>query len=328
MRTLDHAEPTGEPGFLTSEKLLKARLTWTYHEESDIAKLSIPQILCLLEENGGQIPASYSRKKELAELLIVGRINYIETIPDQGHQKHRHKFPTLPKKAVGQRKRPTTQVPASMQLNISNQPQPNRSPTEFLLKDSTPMRIPIITRASAKPPVTSFITRSELDELQADIDRIIVPTWFTKLQRTFGEKSYGKLKADEWRSLFSVYLPMTFLRLWAESSSKNHRLQLKAVLCLSILVQIVTSKSTSVATQSLYRQTIKLYLELITALEPGCPLVINHHLALHLPMFMTLHGPCHSHWAFPAERLIGKLQKILHNSKIGLYLLQYLIDTY
>lgn len=187
-----------------------------------------------------------------------------------------------------------------------------KSPSELLLGDTKAFKVPVL---SPDPATTSFITRQQLDEVQNDVRNIIVPSWFTKIRPTFGEKANGKLKADEWRSVFTVYLPMTFLRLWAESSS--HRIQLKALLCLTILVNIVTSKTSSVSSRELYDSTIRTYLKFLHEANPRCSFVINHHIALHLTGFMALHGPCHSHWAFPFERIIGKLQRTLHNSRMG-----------
>jgi hypothetical protein len=168
----------------------------------------------------------------------------------------------------------------------------------------------------------SYISRSDLDNIQANIANISVPSWVTKLNNTFGEKSNGKLKAAEWRSLFGIYLPMILVQLWTGSKerwadSKQRGLHLKAVLDLSIIVNVTCSTTSSSNGTALYTHTIRHYLELISALFPTQSLVITHHLALHLPQFMNLHGPCRTHWAFPFERLIGKLQRTLHNGRIG-----------
>jgi hypothetical protein len=151
--------------------------------------------------------------------------------------------------------------------------------------------------------------------VQQSIRDVVVPSWFTKLRPQFGEKSNGKLKADEWRSLFTVYLPITMMCIWVDRPDR--RLHLKALLYLSIIVHITTSVTCSEVGRTLYAEAIELYLSFIKALNPGRPLVINHHLALHLQSFMELHGACHGHWAFPFERMIGKLQKTLHNANIG-----------
>jgi hypothetical protein len=42
-----------------------------------------------------------------------------------------------------------------------------------------------------------------------------------------------------------------------------------------------------------------------------------HHMSLHIYDFLELFGPVRSWWCFPFERLIGMLQRQLHNHKFG-----------
>lgn len=232
-------------------------------------------------------------------------------------QECRGRFAHLPKTASQRSAVAPRAVKGPERDNEKHTQEVVKSPSELHLQDRDPFKIPVLNPDPAK---TSFVTRAELNEVQNDIGSIIVPSWFTKMRPTFGEKSNGKLKADEWRSLFTVYLPITFLRLWAESS--GHRVHLKALLCLTILVNIVTSRTSSAASRELYENTVKTYLKFLHKASPKCQIVINHHMALHLTGFMALHGPCHSHWAFPFERIIGKMQKTLHNSRMGTHIHQ------
>lgn len=190
------------------------------------------------------------------------------------------------------------------------------SPSETLLisNSNEALEVPICLKTTSKQ--VSFITQDELRSIQEVIHGAIVPSHITKLTPRFGEKSNGKLKADEWRSLFTVYLPISALLMW--HNRPDHMIHLKALLFLVILVQIATSQTSSNAAITLYGDTIVNYLNVIRAVYPQHQFTVNHHLALHLSFFMTLHGPCHSHWAFPFERLIGRLQKTLFNNQIGL----------
>jgi hypothetical protein len=191
------------------------------------------------------------------------------------------------------------------------------SPSEVFHNQPGNITVPTISRVpKVQKPAISFITRAELAEVQRDIQRIVTPSWFTKVQPTFGELSNGKMKAAEWRSLFSAYLPMTFLRLWGQTEER--RLHLKGLLLLSAIVNTACSTHISPATIQFMDRTTRLYLEVISTLGEGnMALVINHHLSLHLSSFMQLHGPSRTHWAFPFERLIGKLQRLQRNSNIG-----------
>ncbi|PVF91542.1 hypothetical protein CPB86DRAFT_719226 [Serendipita vermifera] len=193
------------------------------------------------------------------------------------------------------------------------------SRSEELLGGLVPVPIPQIPRPENKQ--RSFITNEELNQIQSDLKSIIVPSWVEKPRAKFGDKSNGKVKAAEWGTLFTIYIPLTMLRLWGIEMTRalttDYILHLKALLTLTIIVNITTSVSSSSAIIQLYDTSVHLYLRLISVLNRDRSLVVNHHLALHVSEFMKLHGPSRTHWAFPFERLIGKLQKIPHNSHIG-----------
>jgi hypothetical protein len=71
---------------------------------------------------------------------------------------------------------------------------------------------------------------------------------------------------------------------------------------------------------STYRDFIKDWVEGLHVLHPHTekhrhrP---NVHASFHLYDFLLLFGPVASWWSFPFERLIGVLQKIKTNDKIG-----------
>lgn len=56
---------------LTAQKMNQARRFWTSRESSAFTTLSINQLLCLLQENDANLPASYKKKEELVQILKV-----------------------------------------------------------------------------------------------------------------------------------------------------------------------------------------------------------------------------------------------------------------
>ena len=62
---------------------------------------------------------------------------------------------------------------------------------------------------------------------------------------------------------------------------------------------------------------MEVYLKTVLELCPNQQLHPIHHNALHLSKFLLRFGPVHGWWMFPFERLIGILQKINTNSKMG-----------
>jgi hypothetical protein len=62
---------------------------------------------------------------------------------------------------------------------------------------------------------------------------------------------------------------------------------------------------------------MRAYLKSLRDLFPEMKLRPNHHNALYLGELLLRFGPVHGWWMFPFERLIGLLQKINSNKKMG-----------
>ena len=45
------------------------------------------------------------------------------------------------------------------------------------------------------------------------------PLWLRSVPRNFGNASAGTLKADKWRTMFTVYLPLALVSLWGDGMS-------------------------------------------------------------------------------------------------------------
>lgn len=66
-----------------------------------------------------------------------------------------------------------------------------------------------------------------------------------------------------------------------------------------------------------YMRNMRAYLRSLRDLFPEMKLLPNHHNALYLGELLLRFGPVHGWWMFPFERLIGLLQKVNSNKKIG-----------
>ena len=93
--------------------------------------------------------------------------------------------------------------------------------------------------------------------------------------------------------------------------------QCHSSLLLQLLVLLVKHAFVSVNHAQLYLSKMHLYLRGLKAFFPDYSLHPNHHMALHLPKYLLLYGPVHSWWTFPFQQLIGILQHISTNYKIG-----------
>jgi len=177
-----------------------------------------------------------------------------------------------------------------------------------------------------------ILTKEEVMEIQSDIRKLIRPSWLTSVPANLGQASHGKLKADQWRALGTIFLPVSLLRLWSNVKSDDNMLSgtnSRSIRCLKILeitlhlvsaVTVATSRTTSSTHAAAYFQHMLAYLEGLKELFPDYKFTANHHFALHLYEFIKFFGPVHSWWTFPFERVIGMLQRISTNYKLGKYL--------
>lgn len=149
------------------------------------------------------------------------------------------------------------------------------------------------------------------------------PSWLNTVPEQFGDSRTGTLKADEWRSFATIYLPIALILLWSQSTNESTNRFTEILDNTMSLVQVITLACYRVTSE--YRAKaiglhLKDYLSGIHRLFPEVDGSTNQHMSLHLPVFIRLFGPVHSWWTYPFERLIGVLQHLPTNHKFGQYL--------
>lgn len=161
---------------------------------------------------------------------------------------------------------------------------------------------------------------------------MITPSWLTSVPTNLGEPSHGKLKADQWRTLGTTYLPISLIRLWdqLEDGDDKRSQQCKKLLAVTLslisAVVIASSRTTSKEKADLYLHHMQNYLKGLRELFPRYRFLPNQHMALHLAEYLQLYGPVHSWWTFPFERLIGMLQRIPNNFQNGQFIFYFLFE--
>lgn len=161
----------------------------------------------------------------------------------------------------------------------------------------------------------------DMEQIRSDISQLLTPTWMTSIPSNLGTAAHGKLKADQWRALGTVYLPLSLIALWGTTAEDDRSRRcceiLNATLSLLSAVIIASSRTSSAENANSYLRYMTDYLESIKRLFPAYKLRPNHHMAMHLHEILLLFGPVHAWWTFPFERLIGMLQRMPHNGKMG-----------
>jgi len=173
---------------------------------------------------------------------------------------------------------------------------------------------------------TKVVTPDVMECIREIIKNTQTPSWISSVPKDFGEPTTGSIKADEWRILFTIYIPLALILMWGEGSSHPDetvrsyaRAVLDSTMHLVCAVIIACRRVTSEARARRYREHMKAYVEDIRdGLYPDLSLKPNHHVAFHIYDFLLLFGLMCSWWCFPFERLIGHLQRIPNNHQPGI----------
>ncbi|KAK0211558.1 hypothetical protein IW262DRAFT_1237382, partial [Armillaria fumosa] len=57
--------------------------------------------------------------------------------------------------------------------------------------------------------------------IQRVIKETVTPSWINSVPSKYGEDSAGSIKADEWRTLSTVFLPLALVTLWGDNDGKE-----------------------------------------------------------------------------------------------------------
>ena len=176
------------------------------------------------------------------------------------------------------------------------------------------------TECDALPIVTDGL----LQHIRSVIKETSTPSWIGSVRSNVGDARAGKLKADEWRLLFTIYLPLALVSKWGEGNEDpgstvacRSRQLLDHTMELVSAVSLACSRTTSHQKARRYEGHIREYLRTMRDVHPNASVTTNMHMATHIQEFMRLFGPTFSWWCFSFERLIGFPQKMPNNGKIG-----------
>ena len=170
------------------------------------------------------------------------------------------------------------------------------------------------------------VTKRELEKLQQDIKGTSRPEHCQGPPLNLGSPGHGKLKADQWRTCIEFDIPVSVAQLWSketcppeqkpEVTVRRDKL-FQSIMHLAVAVGMATSYRTSEHHSEKFEENTVAYLRCLLDLYPNIQLRPNHHAALHIGPLLTQFGPAHGWWMFPFERVIGILQRINSNSKLG-----------
>lgn len=149
----------------------------------------------------------------------------------------------------------------------------------------------------------SVLGKEVLAEVWKDLERIQLPSWVPHPPGHPGDCRWGKLTADQWRSLCTIILPVTLMRLWGDKPKEDRKYKmLQNFLHLVAAVKAASKRRTTSELARDYEFHMREYLKTLLQLFPGTQLTLYQHMALHVGDQLRRFGPTHSWRCFAFER--------------------------
>lgn len=188
--------------------------------------------------------------------------------------------------------------------------------------------------------ISSIVGKDILDVLRHDISQTTFPSWMKPAPRRFGSISFGKIGAEEWKTIATISAPITFIRLWWAPLKKDkskegsqppthgssfefyqyrRRSYLTNFLHLSLSMRLAQRRVVTEHTLGLYEQHILAYLEGFKLLFPNRGVTPYMHFSLHVPEVARRWGPYTIYDTNFSEFWNERLQTLNTNSKFCTY---------
>jgi hypothetical protein len=165
-----------------------------------------------------------------------------------------------------------------------------------------------------------------INYVQTVIKATTTPSWVNCVPHNYGQASAGTIKADQWCTLATIYLPIAFVTLWGyenglrpANGSRFLRI-LDHTMALFQAVTVVCRNTMNRERALKYLSFMKTWVGDLHEVHPHTkdhPPRPNIHAAFHVSDFVLLYGPIMSWWCFLFERLIGTLQEVKTNHRVG-----------
>ena len=125
-----------------------------------------------------------------------------------------------------------------------------------------------IKKRSTKPRSTNdipfkMVTPAFMQHIRNVIKHMVTPSWINLVPYNFSDAAAGPLKANKWRTMSTIYLPLALVSLWGEGTS-HPSADIGVKLChvldhtmaLVSAVTLACSQTTSQARTTAYRNYI------------------------------------------------------------------------
>lgn len=165
-------------------------------------------------------------------------------------------------------------------------------------------------------------SQTVLRRIQQVIKEAVTPAWVTNPPAETGLPRTGTLKADHWRTLFAIHVPLALLSLWKKDSplAAQNADSMSSVLSTSMhltCASLMMTKNVSTPSYRMsYRNSLRQHVIGLKRNFPGF-LLPSHHNAFHIYDIADFFSTTRNWWCFPFENLVGKLQRMPNNHHVG-----------
>ncbi|PLW31340.1 hypothetical protein PCANC_19621 [Puccinia coronata f. sp. avenae] len=159
------------------------------------------------------------------------------------------------------------------------------------------------------PPSTGqvILDKDALSAINQRFKKLHIPSWIGRAIPALGKALFGRLKANKWRNLFSIQLPLVLRAVWEDGDLAN-QLLLENFAHLVSFINIALKQTINKDLIDKYRYHLQEYMKSSMLLFPDSPVAPNHHMAFHLPDGLENLGPCRVWWSFLMERMMGQIE--------------------
>jgi hypothetical protein len=138
----------------------------------------------------------------------------------------------------------------------------------------------------------------------------------TRLPDNLGEKKHGKLKAEQFLTLFTAILPLVLPETPLTEDELTSQEMLEGFYHLVAATNIIASYETSDSEAESFMEHYTTYRKHIQKMYPDCPEPPNLHYAMHNERILKYWGPMAGLNEFWGERINGMLQRIKTNNHL------------
>ncbi|KAJ7459004.1 hypothetical protein FB451DRAFT_1507225 [Mycena latifolia] len=156
-------------------------------------------------------------------------------------------------------------------------------------------------------------TKEHIENIRLCVREVSLPTHVARLPANLGKAKHGKLKAEQYLTLFSVILPLVLPEMKLEDDLERHEAMLQSFCLLVGSTNIVASFKTSNSAADLFMDYYSSYFSSIQTLFPDVNVLPTHHNSMHIPDILKYWGPLASQNEFMGERVNHILQKVKTN---------------